>query len=299
MGVPSRYLNGGQLNGVQVRVARVRRQRGLTAATHQRRSMRGAPVRHHREDIVERAVRVLDDYGLASLTMRRLGSELGLQASAIYHHFPSKQALLAAVADEVLARGRRPRTGAGLGRPARRGLLRAAGRDAGLPRRRGPGGDGLRLRPRRPGTGRRAGGDPRPRRLQRLARGRGRQDAAALRLRAHLRGADRAPGGERRSHRRARRRRPGRGLRPRARAGARRTRRARARRPGASGADVDLGAVQLREQHGAGEVEPRPPQPGGRQVHPVQRRAAQVGLAQPGLPQGGPVEPGVAAARCR
>ncbi|WP_457206009.1 TetR/AcrR family transcriptional regulator C-terminal domain-containing protein [Nocardioides sp. P5_C9_2] len=67
-------------------------------------------MRHHREDIVEQALRVLDDYGLASLTMRRLGAELGLQASAIYHHFPSKQALLAAVADEVLARGRRPRT---------------------------------------------------------------------------------------------------------------------------------------------------------------------------------------------
>ena len=42
-------------------------------------------MRHHREDIVERAVQVLDDYGLASLTMRRLGSELGLQASA---HLP-------------------------------------------------------------------------------------------------------------------------------------------------------------------------------------------------------------------
>jgi TetR/AcrR family transcriptional regulator, tetracycline repressor protein len=68
-------------------------------------------VRHHREDIVERAVQVLDDHGLGSLTMRRLGSELGLQASAIYHHFPSKQALLAAVADELLARGRRPRAG--------------------------------------------------------------------------------------------------------------------------------------------------------------------------------------------
>lgn len=68
-------------------------------------------MRHHRDDIVERAVRVLDDYGLASLTMRRLGAELGLQASAIYHHFPSKQALLAAVADEILARGRRSRAG--------------------------------------------------------------------------------------------------------------------------------------------------------------------------------------------
>jgi AcrR family transcriptional regulator len=66
-------------------------------------------VRHHREDIVECAVQVLDAYGLPSLTMRRLGSELGVQASAIYHHFPNKQALLAAVADEILVRGHRPR----------------------------------------------------------------------------------------------------------------------------------------------------------------------------------------------
>jgi AcrR family transcriptional regulator len=37
--------------------------------------------------------------------MRRLGTELGVQQSAIYHHFASKQALLGAVADEVVARG--------------------------------------------------------------------------------------------------------------------------------------------------------------------------------------------------
>lgn len=66
---------------------------------------------HHREDIVERALQVMDDYGLASLTMRRLGSELGLQPSALYHHFANKQTLLAAVADEVLDRGRRRRSG--------------------------------------------------------------------------------------------------------------------------------------------------------------------------------------------
>ncbi len=66
---------------------------------------------HHRDDVVDRAVRVLDDYGLASLTMRRLGAELGVQASAIYHHFTNKQSLLAAVADEILVRGRRPRVG--------------------------------------------------------------------------------------------------------------------------------------------------------------------------------------------
>ncbi|WP_432478902.1 TetR/AcrR family transcriptional regulator C-terminal domain-containing protein [Nocardioides sp. GXQ0305] len=64
-------------------------------------------MRHRRDDVVDRALRVLDDHGLADLTMRRLGSELGLQPSALYHHFPSKQVLLAAVADKILARGAR------------------------------------------------------------------------------------------------------------------------------------------------------------------------------------------------
>jgi AcrR family transcriptional regulator len=64
-------------------------------------------MRYHREDVVQRAIVVLDTYGLADLTMRRLGAELGVQPSALYHHFANKQSLLAAVADEILARGRR------------------------------------------------------------------------------------------------------------------------------------------------------------------------------------------------
>lgn len=64
-------------------------------------------MRYHRADVVDRALTVLDTYGLADLTMRRLGGELGVQPSALYHHFPNKQSLLAAVADEILARGRR------------------------------------------------------------------------------------------------------------------------------------------------------------------------------------------------
>jgi AcrR family transcriptional regulator len=65
-------------------------------------------VRYHRSDIVERAVGILDMYGLPDMSMRRIASELGLQPSALYHHFASKQVLLAAVADELLARGARP-----------------------------------------------------------------------------------------------------------------------------------------------------------------------------------------------
>ncbi|MBD8607009.1 TetR/AcrR family transcriptional regulator C-terminal domain-containing protein [Aeromicrobium sp. CFBP 8757] len=65
-------------------------------------------MRYRRSDVVERAVDVLDQYGLADLSMRRIAAELGLQPSALYHHFASKQHLLAAVADELLERGRRP-----------------------------------------------------------------------------------------------------------------------------------------------------------------------------------------------
>ena len=63
---------------------------------------------HHRSDIVEQALEVLDRHGLADLSMRRLAADLGVQPSALYWHFANKQALLAAVADEVLRRGARP-----------------------------------------------------------------------------------------------------------------------------------------------------------------------------------------------
>lgn len=76
-------------------------------------------MRHHREDVVARALVVLDDFGLTDLTMRRLGTELGVHPSALYHHFANKQALLAAVADEILARGARPLPDAGWEEQAR------------------------------------------------------------------------------------------------------------------------------------------------------------------------------------
>ncbi|HYG93943.1 MAG TPA: TetR family transcriptional regulator [Nocardioides sp.] len=64
-------------------------------------------MRYRRADVVDRAIRGLDEHGLEALSMRRLAADLGVQPSALYHHFPDKRALLAAVADEVLARGRR------------------------------------------------------------------------------------------------------------------------------------------------------------------------------------------------
>jgi len=65
-------------------------------------------VRYHRADIVDRAISLLDEVGLEALSVRRLAGELGVRPSALYHHFASKAELLAAVADEIVARGRRP-----------------------------------------------------------------------------------------------------------------------------------------------------------------------------------------------
>lgn len=53
-------------------------------------------------DVVAAALTILDTYGFADLSMRRLGDQLGVQASAIYWHYPNKQSVLAAVADELM-----------------------------------------------------------------------------------------------------------------------------------------------------------------------------------------------------
>lgn len=65
-------------------------------------------MRYRRTDVVARSIALLDAGGLDQLTMRKLAADLGIQPSALYHHFANKDALLAAMADEILRRGRRP-----------------------------------------------------------------------------------------------------------------------------------------------------------------------------------------------
>lgn len=50
-----------------------------------------------RERITEAALDLVEERGLKGLTMRALGERLGVEAMAIYHYFPSKEALLEAV----------------------------------------------------------------------------------------------------------------------------------------------------------------------------------------------------------
>lgn len=53
--------------------------------------------------MVAKATQLLDDYGIADLTMRRLARELNVSPGALYWHFADKQELLGAVADRILA----------------------------------------------------------------------------------------------------------------------------------------------------------------------------------------------------
>lgn len=56
-----------------------------------------------RSEIVAAAREIVAEYGLADLTMRRLADKLGVKPGALYWHYPSKQALLAGLADAVVA----------------------------------------------------------------------------------------------------------------------------------------------------------------------------------------------------
>ncbi|BBZ33853.1 TetR/AcrR family transcriptional regulator C-terminal domain-containing protein [Mycolicibacterium confluentis] len=57
----------------------------------------------HKRALVTKALEILDNYGLADLTMRRLARELEVTPGALYWHFANKQELLGAVADDILA----------------------------------------------------------------------------------------------------------------------------------------------------------------------------------------------------
>jgi AcrR family transcriptional regulator len=56
-----------------------------------------------RAQIVQSALKLLDRDGLAALSMRKLGAELGVDPMAVYYYVPSKEALLDAIVEAVMA----------------------------------------------------------------------------------------------------------------------------------------------------------------------------------------------------
>lgn len=47
--------------------------------------------------IADAALELVDREGLGALSMRRIGAALGVEAMALYHHFPNKEALIEAM----------------------------------------------------------------------------------------------------------------------------------------------------------------------------------------------------------
>lgn len=60
-------------------------------------------ARHDRDGVARAALSLLDEVGLADLSMRRIAARLDVQPSALYWHFTSKQELLAELADRITA----------------------------------------------------------------------------------------------------------------------------------------------------------------------------------------------------
>jgi len=56
-----------------------------------------------RERVLQTAFRLADEGGLSSLTMRRLGQELGVEAMAMYYYFASRDQIVDGIVDLVFA----------------------------------------------------------------------------------------------------------------------------------------------------------------------------------------------------
>ncbi|MFE7120163.1 TetR/AcrR family transcriptional regulator C-terminal domain-containing protein, partial [Streptomyces sp. NPDC057654] len=74
-----------------------------TATSAATSTARGRPARLDPSRTVETALRLLDESGLDALTMRRLADAEGVQAGALYRYFATKQELLTAMAERMLA----------------------------------------------------------------------------------------------------------------------------------------------------------------------------------------------------
>ena len=62
----------------------------------------GAKAGLSRERVLDGALEYLDAYGLPALSMRKLGTHLGVEAMSLYRHVPNKGALLDGLVDRVM-----------------------------------------------------------------------------------------------------------------------------------------------------------------------------------------------------
>jgi TetR/AcrR family tetracycline transcriptional repressor len=62
----------------------------------------------HRDDIAQATLGIIDSDGLAGLNLERIADALGVRAPSLYHHFSTKQEILAYTVSRILAEVRVP-----------------------------------------------------------------------------------------------------------------------------------------------------------------------------------------------
>jgi AcrR family transcriptional regulator len=62
-----------------------------------------------RSAIVATAIRMADEKGLAAVTLRGIAARLGVHVTSLYHHVPTKEAVLEAMVEELIAGAELPR----------------------------------------------------------------------------------------------------------------------------------------------------------------------------------------------
>ena len=65
-----------------------------------------------RERVLDAAIKLVDQGGLGSLSMRKLGQELGVEAMALYYHFANKDEVIDGIVDIVFSEIDLPASGA-------------------------------------------------------------------------------------------------------------------------------------------------------------------------------------------
>ncbi|RSN54413.1 TetR family transcriptional regulator [Amycolatopsis sp. WAC 04182] len=75
----------------------------MTAHPSREPRTRGRPPAADPARVTAAALRLLDEVGLDALTMRKLATAVGVQVGTLYSYFPTKRALLTAMAESMLA----------------------------------------------------------------------------------------------------------------------------------------------------------------------------------------------------
>jgi len=89
--------------------------RNATAAKPVRRSSPGRPARLSREMIIDKSVELLAEQPVEAFTLARVADALDTVSMALYNYFPSREALLGAVADHICKQFRMPKAKRGQG----------------------------------------------------------------------------------------------------------------------------------------------------------------------------------------